>query len=79
MNLNLYSDVILVKNAPDEDDVRVGDIGTLVEIHDIPGTEPGCSAEFFNLLGQTVKVLTLPVSYVRSPNNRDRTTTRVAN
>ena len=38
MNSPLYSDVILLRNLPEED-LYAGDIGTVVEIHNVSGLE----------------------------------------
>jgi hypothetical protein len=40
MNFPLYSDVILLKNLPEEG-VYAGDIGTIVEYHNVSGLETG--------------------------------------
>lgn len=68
MNFPLYSDVILLTNLPDEG-VYAGDIGTVVERHDVLELETGYSVEFFDMLGNTVSVVTLPMSYFRLPAN----------
>ena len=36
-----------------------GDVGTIVERHDLPGRETGYSVEFFDMLSHTVAVVTL--------------------
>jgi Domain of unknown function (DUF4926) len=71
MNIPLYSDVILLRDLPEEG-VSVGDIGTVVEQHDVAGRETGYSVEFFDMLGNTVTVATLPVSALRLPTRADR-------
>lgn len=61
MNFPLYSDVILLRDLPEED-VYNGDIGTvvvrvaspLVDRHDVAGLETGYSVEVFDMLGNTV-------------------------
>ena len=73
MNYQLYSDVILLCNLPEEG-LYTGDIGTVVEQHYVEGLETGYSVEFFDLLGNTVAVATLPGSYLRSPTSADRPT-----
>jgi Domain of unknown function (DUF4926) len=42
MNFPLYSDVILLRDCPEEE-VYAGDIGTVVERHDVRGLETGYS------------------------------------
>ncbi len=39
----------------------------MVERHDVIGLETGYSVEFFDMLGNTVSVVTLPMSYFRLP------------
>jgi Domain of unknown function (DUF4926) len=65
MNYQLYSDVILLCNFSEEG-LYPGDIGTVVEQHHVEGLETGYSVEFFDLLGNTVAIATLPGSYLRS-------------
>lgn len=71
MNALLYSDVILMRDVPEEG-LCAGDIGTLVEFHDVKGLERGYSVEFFDTGGNTVAVVTLPMSYFRLPANMNR-------
>jgi len=78
MNYKLYSDVILLCNLAEEG-LDAGDIGTVVEQHQVEGLETGYSVEFFDLLGNTVAVSTLPESYLRSPTSADRPTIRLVN
>ncbi|NEQ75196.1 MAG: DUF4926 domain-containing protein [Okeania sp. SIO2C9] len=75
MDFQLYTDVILLEDAPEEN-LQAGDIGTIVERHNIPGLETGYSVEFFDMLGNTLAVLTLPGSLLRVPTNNDRPTVR---
>ncbi|GBO52031.1 hypothetical protein APA_4336 [Pseudanabaena sp. lw0831] len=76
MNFSLYSDVILLTNLPEEC-IYAGDIGTVVERHDVIGLETGYSVEFFDMLGNTVSVVTLPMSYFRLPTRADRPAIRL--
>ena len=75
MNVDLYQDVILTVDLP-EDGLCAGDVGTLVERHDVPGTEVGYSVEFFDMTGRTVAVATLPSSLFRAPISSDRPSAR---
>jgi hypothetical protein len=75
MNFTLYSDVILLRDLP-EDGLSVGDIGVVVEKHEVAGMETGYSVEFFDMLGSTVALVTLPMSYFRLPSQADRPTVR---
>jgi len=76
MNFALYSDVILLKDIV-EDGLFAGDIGTVVDIHNVSGLETGYSVEFFDLLGNTRAVVTLPMSYLRQPTKSDIPTVRL--
>jgi len=70
-----FSDVILTKDLPNED-LKAGDVGTIVDRHVVPGMEDGYSVEFFDMSGDTVAVVTLPESQLRSPTRADRPTVR---
>ncbi len=76
MRFQLYSDVVLARDVP-ENDLRAGDVGTVVERHDVSGRETGYSVEFFDMLGNTVAVVTLPTSALREPTRADRPAVRV--
>jgi hypothetical protein len=75
MDFTLYSDVILLQDIPAEG-LSVGDIGVVVEKHQVTGMETGYSVEFFDMLGSTVALVTLPMSCFRSPSRTDRPTVR---
>jgi hypothetical protein len=75
VDFQLYTDVVLVRDIPEEG-LRAGDLGVVVERHDVPGRETGYSVEFFDMLGQTVAVVTLPVSALRTPTHADRPAVR---
>ncbi len=66
----LYQDVILLRGMSD-DNLSAGDVGTVVERHDVRGKEPGYSVEFFDMLGDTVAVVTVPGSQLRAPTAED--------
>ncbi|NCO74872.1 MAG: DUF4926 domain-containing protein [Cyanobacteria bacterium] len=72
---DLYSDVILLKDIP-EDNLQAGDIGCVVDYHGVKGLEMGYSVEFFDLLGNTVALITVPCSWLRKPHQGDRATIR---
>jgi hypothetical protein len=76
MDFPLYSDVILLRDLPEEG-LSVGDIGTVVDRHDVDGLETGYSVEFFDMLGNTVAIVTLPMSCFRIPSSADRPTVRL--
>jgi hypothetical protein len=75
MNVPLFLDVILLRDLPEEG-LYAGDIGTVIEQHHVPGLEPGYSIEFFDMLGNTITLATLPLSALRLPTRQDRPTVR---
>jgi hypothetical protein len=75
MELPLYEDAILLVDLP-ADGLLAGDVGTVVERHDVAGLEPGYSVEFFDLVGNTVAVVTVPASALRRPAPGDRLVVR---
>jgi len=75
MTPELFGDVILTRDLPD-DGLRAGDVGTLVERHEVSGREVGYSVEFFDMTGRTVAVVTRPASDFRSPRPSDRPAVR---
>ena len=75
MEFKLFTDVVLVHDVPEEN-LCAGDIGTVVERHDVAEIEPGYSVQFFDLLGNTVAVVTLPGSALRAPTHADRPAAR---
>ena len=75
MDFPLYTDVVLLHDIPDEN-LRAGDIGAVVDRHQIPGLETGYSVEFFDMLGNTVAIVTLSAKMLRKPTQTDRPTVR---
>jgi hypothetical protein len=70
-DLELYKDTILTIDVPG-DGLRAGDVGTIVERHQVPGVaEVGYSVEFFDMTGRTVAVVTVPASSLRVPTMAD--------
>lgn len=70
MNFPLYEDVILQVDLPQEG-VLAGDVGVVVERHDVPELETGYSVEFFNMSGDTVAVVVVAGSKLRLPAATD--------
>ena len=70
-----YQDVVLLRDILAEG-LCAGDVGTIVDRHDVPGRETGYSVEFFDMLGNTVAVVTLPASALRVPSRADRPAVR---
>ena len=76
MTLDLFQDAILTVDLPDNS-LSAGDVGTIVERHQVPGKEDGYSVEFFDMTGRTVAVVTVPASQLRVPTRADRPSVRV--
>jgi hypothetical protein len=77
MSFPLFEDVILLVDLP-KDGLAAGDVGVVVERHDVPGRETGYSVEFFDMLGNTVTVVTMPARALRRPTAADRPVVRQA-
>ena len=75
MNFQLYGEVVLQHDMPEEG-LFAGDIGVVVERHDVAGYETGYSVEFFDMLGNTVSVATVPASVLRLPTRADHPAVR---
>jgi hypothetical protein len=76
MNFNLYTDVVLLRDVPAEN-LHSGDVGTVVERHNVPNREVGYRVEFFDMLGNTLAIVDLPASWLRTPTHADRPSVRV--
>ncbi|MEX0643279.1 MAG: DUF4926 domain-containing protein [Pirellulales bacterium] len=77
-DLELYKDAILTVDLPTER-LRAGDIGTVIERHEVPGAvEVGYSVEFFDMTGRTVAIVTVPASSLRAPTSTDFPAVRVS-
>ena len=76
MAFELYTDVILTRDVV-EGGLRAGDVGTVVERHVVTGAaEEGYSVEFFDMIGNTVAVVTVPGDALRLPTPADRPAVR---
>ena len=71
-----YQDVVLLRDIPEEG-LCAGDVGTMVDRHDVPGRETGYNVEFFDMLGNTVALVILSASALRAPSRVDRPAVRV--
>lgn len=66
MTLELYSDVALTQNIA-EHNLKIGDVATLVDFVPHPqGGEEGCVLEIFNAVGESIDVVTVPISAIKS-------------
>jgi hypothetical protein len=63
MKYELFGEVVLRKDVP-ERGLRRDDVATIVECHPVSGGEGGYSLEVFNVLGDTVAVITVPESSI---------------
>jgi hypothetical protein len=64
MRLDLYQEVALTRDVP-EANLRKGDVTTLVDYVLHPsGGEEGAVLEVFNVLGESIAVVTVPVSAI---------------
>ena len=64
MRLELYQEVALVHDVPDEN-LRSGDVAMLVNYVPHPsGGEEGAVLEVFNAVGKSIAVVTVPASAV---------------
>jgi hypothetical protein len=77
MDFSLFEQVVLLVDLPEEG-LLAGDVGAVVERHDVPGRETGYSVEFFDMLGNTVTVVTMPARAFRRPTAADRPVVRQA-
>ncbi len=66
MTLELYSEVALTQNIA-EHNLKIGDVATLVDFVPHPqGGEEGCVLEIFNAIGESINVVTVPISAIKS-------------
>jgi hypothetical protein len=75
MNFAMFQDVILTTDLA-EHALCAGDVGTVVERHEVPSKEVGYSVEFFDMTGRTVAIVTVPASALRAPTAADRPSAR---
>ena len=71
MTLPLFDDVVLTQDLPEEG-LKAGDVGTVVERHEVPGLEVGYSVEFIDMSGETVVLVTVAASQLRAPQVGER-------
>ena len=62
----LYEEVAIARNMPEEN-LRQGDVAIVVEYVPHPtGGEEGAILEIFNAIGESVAVVTVPISAIKS-------------
>lgn len=66
MTLELFQEVALTRDLP-EHQLKAGDVATLVDFVPHPSAgEDGCVLEVFNAVGETIAVVTAPISAVEA-------------
>ena len=76
MNLELYQEIALTRNIP-EYQLKKGDIATLIDFVPHPtGGEKGCILEIFNAIGESIKIVTVPISAIKKLTSDDVLTSR---
>ncbi len=63
MKYELFKDLVLLKDIP-EKKLKKGDVATIVEHHPSDTSEDGYSLEVFNVLGDTIAVVTVSESEI---------------
>jgi len=63
MAYKLFQEVALRIDIP-ENDLKKGDVATIVEYHPIANEEDGYTLEIFNALGETIDVITVAESSI---------------
>jgi hypothetical protein len=67
--IELYKEAVILRDIP-QDRLHAGDVGTVVEILPHPQGGPrGVMLEVFNVLGETIAVVTLPETEVEPLSN----------
>jgi hypothetical protein len=76
MKLNLFQEVALTRDVP-EHGLKAGDLATLLDLVPHPNEgENGCVLEIFNALGQSIAVVTVPISGVETLSANEVLTVR---
>lgn len=65
MTYRLFEEVVLLEDITEKGLLK-GDVATIVGRHSVADGEDGYSLEVFNVLGDTIAVLTLPESAIAS-------------
>jgi len=70
MKYELFQQVTLTRDIPDKN-LKEGDVATIVDHHPGPDGEDGYSLEVFNVLGETIAVITVPESTIKPLSAND--------
>lgn len=76
MTYQLFEEVVLLEDISEKGLLK-GDVATIVEHHVVPDGEDGYSLEVFNVLGDTIAVITLPESSIASLSENEVFSVRV--
>lgn len=77
MNLELYAEVALNIDIPEET-LKKGDIATLIDFVPHPQNgEEGCVLEIFNAIGKSITVVIVPKSAIKALTENEILTTRL--
>ncbi|MDJ0681275.1 MAG: DUF4926 domain-containing protein [Xenococcaceae cyanobacterium MO_167.B52] len=77
MNLELYTEVALNIDIPEEN-LKKGDIATLIDFVPHPQNgEEGCVLEIFNAIGKSITVVIVPKSAIKALTENEILTTRL--
>ena len=77
MNLELYTEVALNIDIPEET-LKKGDIATLIDFVPHPQNgEEGCVLEIFNAIGKSITVVIVPKSAIKALTENEILTTRL--
>lgn len=64
MTMELYQEVALTRDLPEEG-LKAGDVAVLIDFVPHPSNgEDGCVLEVFNAIGQSLKVVAVPISAI---------------
>jgi len=63
MTYELFEEVVLLRDVNAKGLLK-GDVATIVEHHPVPDREDGYTLEVFNVLGDTIAIITLPESAI---------------
>jgi hypothetical protein len=65
MDIKLYDHVVIGRNLP-QDNLKSGDVALLVDIIPHPdGGEAGAILEVFNAIGESIAIVTVPISAIK--------------
>ncbi len=71
MKMELYKEIALTQDFP-EYHLKKGDLATLIDfLPHLTGEEEGCVLEIFNALGESIDVVTVPISAVKKLSSQD--------